>query len=617
MNQKADSDSTPCRGKAIGQPHWQITRIYSPDCLTLLLLVAFLLSACAAQDNQATPSPTFDIAPTAVTLVTATTTPSPTAHLQLTPTVSPTPTTIPKFTSAATRRPTSTPRPTLTPRPPDITSFPTVTWSNGVEIVQDVATNNIAWSPTANEFIFANCVDSDYNLIPDGGIIKMTASNFAPFNLTQPNRICSGYNTFSWSPNGQRIAFGSRMEDEEGEYYYDWAELWIMDRDGQNIHPVAPSEATAKWLNIPGWMDNQTVVYTGWSGGGYVYTDARNIFSGASVAWGSVSGQFFEPTADYIPAYDGMGYWSNVSAAVVSKEAIERDLGLEGGPFIRWLGWTFLENGMVERAFYSHFVDWLPATNEMLVLTWPPKASVNGMPFVENASAIQLELWNVDTDELTPLVLGGIHGHFAPDGRTLAFITAGPPTLDSEGRSVAPPQENLETFYINLLDMTTGQVILSFPAMTIADAYDLPNGYDTFSPDGRYFTFFTTGPIQPGADGRPVAVQPNPDPEGTAIWLNIVDVRTGQLLRSTIAHAMTPVGQALAPAWSPTNERLVYRDESGSFAILFLDGQPTFQLVYSGGPRLSQPQWSFDGQYLSVGYYNEGCGCRTAVIHLP
>lgn len=443
----------------------------------------------------------------------------------------------------------------------------------------------------------------------------MSAPNFAPFDLTRPNQICSGYNTLSWSPNGQRIAFGSRYQDDEEGLYFDISELWIMDRDGRNIHPI--DQDGAKFLGIPGWMDNQTVVYTGWSGGGHVYVGARNISSGESVTWGFIHGGFFEPTADYIPAYDGMDYWSAVSAAVVSKEAIERDRGIEGGPFMRWLGLTMPENGMWERPFNSHFVDWLPGTNRMLVLTWLRKASINGVDFSENGSAIQLALWNVDTDELVTLVPGGIHGHFAPDGRTLAFVTAGPPGLDSEGKPVSAPQEDRDRYYINLLDMTTGRVILSLPSMTLINAYNLPNGYDTFSPDGSYFTFFTTSPLQSGTDGRPTSVLPNPDSAGTAIWLNILDVGTGQLLQSVTAQAMTPIAQALLPVWSPTNDRLIYRDESGRFALLFLDSRPAFPLVESGGQRLSQPHWSFDGQYLSVGYYNEGCGCRTAVIRLP
>jgi Tol biopolymer transport system component len=608
MNQKVDSSSTH-KGKVIGQPRWCITRSYLPDCLTLFLLVAFFLCACTAQENEPAPSPTFDITPTAVTFATLTTTPSPTAHPQATPTLSPLPTTSSKPTSTA--GPTITSRPTRTPRPATATAtfVPTLVWAEGVEVVQDIDTQTIQWSPTTNEFVFDSCLDSDFNLNPEGALILMSAPNFAPLDLTMPNLICTVVTGASWLADGQRIAFTSRLQEEVAGSD-DVTELWLVDRDGRNIHPVDPGEANARWLQVIGWMDSHTVVYTGYAGGGHVHVNVLDIDSGEAIAWGLVHGLFYEPSPDYVPAYDGMDYWFGVSAAVVSTEATEHQLELEGGPFIRWLSWRVTEDGGMERPFNSHFVDWLPTTNQMLVLTWPSTADFTALPFAENASAFQLQLWQVDTNELTPLVPGGIHGYFAPDGRTLSFITAGPPILDSTGKPLAAPEVEQDTFYVNLLDRATGRVFLSLPSATDIDGYSTPHDFDTFSPDGAYFTFLTAGPLQTGTDGRPTVVLPNPDPAETTTWLNIVDVRTGQLLQSTVAQAMIPV-------WSPNNDRFLYRNENGNLVLLFLDGRPDFPLTQSGGQRLVQPRWSFDGQYLSVGYFTEGCGCRTAVMRAP
>ena len=162
------------------------------------------------------------------------------------------------------------------------------------------------------------------------------------------------------------------------------------------------------------------------------------------------------------------------------------------------------------------------------------------------------------------LIPGSYTGRITPDGQYLAALIP-----ESEF-----PQ-------LQLSNQFTGQVIFMRPA------YD---GKLSFSPNGRYFTFFT--------------------PETDLI---IYDLETGEMLPPLTAVPALPI-------WSPDSARFVYTDPTLGLSIYDTRNNTTFPLAESGGERLSNPQWSFDSAYLSVVTKIGELGeweWQTAVLALP
>jgi hypothetical protein len=71
------------------------------------------------------------------------------------------------------------------------------------------------------------------------------------------------------------------------------------------------------------------------------------------------------------------------------------------------------------------------------------------------------------------------------------------------------------------------------------------------------------------------------------------------------------------PLWSPDSTCSVYTDPAQGLSIYDTRSHTTYPLAESGGERLSDPQWSFDGAYLSVAYTTEDHEWETAVLSLP
>jgi Tol biopolymer transport system component len=162
---------------------------------------------------------------------------------------------------------------------------------------------------------------------------------------------------------------------------------------------------------------------------------------------------------------------------------------------------------------------------------------------------------------------------------------------------------------MNLLNMNNGQVILTVPTFVYATDYSITH-FDTFSPDSRYLAFLTHGLDSPSS---PTNEAP--------LYLNIFDIKNEELVLS-LPSTQPNIYQEDASAawWSPTSEEFVYRDEKNNFAVVDVSDGKITRLTNSGGVRLSQPQWSYDGRYLSVTIYvddNNWWSTKTAVILAP
>jgi WD40 repeat protein len=224
--------------------------------------------------------------------------------------------------------------------------------------------------------------------------------------------------------------------------------------------------------------------------------------------------------------------------------------------------------------FLSRYVDILPNTNQVLISTKNKGDSEEtGVANVETVNGLQL--WNLETDELTLLVPGGIHGRFSSNHHYFAYLI-----YDSNQYS------------LHLLDRVSGNIIFSelatSPDLEGESSYSLrESAFVSFSPDGRTLTYYS------------------PTPE-----LMLYDLETGEFLPPLTAVPFTPL-------WSPDSSRFVYQHPSDGLSIFDTRTNTSYPLASSGGERLSDPQWSYDGTYLSVTVEQKDGRRDTAVLQLP
>lgn len=120
--------------------------------------------------------------------------------------------------------------------------------------------------------------------------------------------------------------------------------------------------------------------------------------------------------------------------------------------------------------------------------------------------------------------------------------------------------------------------------------------FGRFSPDGRFLAYQTLLPIP---------------------RLHIMDFQTRQVIQ-TAPNAEPTLAPRVAASntpyfWSPDSSKLIFRDSQGHLSVLTLADGSITTLSVEGGERLQNPQWSYDGRYLSVSVQN-GTGGETAVL---
>jgi Tol biopolymer transport system component len=389
----------------------------------------------------------------------------------------------------------------------------------------------------------------------------------------------------TWTPDGQSVVFSGIPADDSGVFIY--SDVWLMDKNGLNPYPVNPGETASRDLEFVGWMDDQTLVYESYHGGGSRSVRVLDIYTGENLAEAGTNGYFHHPTANY---FVGTNSWSGGYTLVVSRWRQPTEHSVTFRPYVIY-GPPY-EFGVEYPA--SEFQDWLPGTNKMLLQMF--SYDIHGR---EYAPVSELLLWDLDAGTLSLLAPDGLNGRFSPDGRYLAYLTLGSPRLDAEGRPVSTrsePKDPLLPRHLQLLDMQSGQVVLSLSISDDERAYkDGPFVYRphiAFSPDSRYLAFVTPGQVRLDADGWPVGV--DSDVEGQA-YLNVLDLASGEV------NLLAP-GGATTPDWSPTSDKLVYSDPQGHLAFLNVEDGHSTPITQSGEERLLDLQWSFDGQYISLNF---------------
>lgn len=526
----------------------------------LLGAISLFSVACTAVPDP-TPTPIQPVSAVTVAVERPTAT--------FTPTPSPAPTTTPTATPTATVTETAVPSPTSTPSPTTTPVFEgTPIWSSELMMIQNLAGKYLVWSPTANTFVLTRCLsasDYDGDLDSTNGIFLATSPNFTLFDFT-PNSVFCEYDTLGkdaiWTPDGQHILFSGPIGEGTPEpSLEDWGQLWVADRNGYNIHPV--SNAQTIWPNYLGWLENNGLVYTGSASGGYYVVTIYDVASQEKKGGGTISGSIYRPGQNYV----GVTTSDTSSAGVVAQTVIDPSgEGWLDGPYVRYLSF---DRSTATVLFFSRFEDWLPGTDQMLVLT-SEDTPFGRLDLFHDKAVTQLQLWDVDTNELVLLVEGAVDGRFSPNGRYLAYLT---PSSDFPD--------------LHILDRETNQVVLSSPL------FNNDRGvYFSFSPDSHSIVYLTPNETIPNG-----------------ITLKTFDLATNTLFASISASPMMPI-------WSPDNGRFIYKNEYGGLAIYRLADGSTLPLTQTNDTRLSSPQWSFDGSYLSVTVLGEN-GAETAVLHIP
>jgi hypothetical protein len=468
-------------------------------------------------ESTAISTPTKTTIPTAIPRTitsTPTTTNPPTASAQLLPTITPTP--------QASSVPTSTPLPTLV-------------WADGVERIAHllgVDSGSIVWSPVTNEFIAHDCWFALYNELVQQSIFYAVAPDFSPVNITPTDFSCEPSQDMIWSSNADRILFAGQFPEDHplhpSNYGYDNSAIWTMDRTGSDSHPLNLDEAYGRWVEFIDWIDEQTLVYKAYAGGGSHYTAMLDVDTGVPISWAFVHiGGGYQPGLNFIGTNVGMNFNVNISAVAVSKTMVNRDTNFDGGPFLLCLS-QFCHGNPQEKPplldSNSRFEGWIPGTNKMLILTWGGSLTEFDedypLEYRLNRNIItQLQLWDVDAHEVSLLVPQGIYGRFSPDGQYLAFHTY-----------TAASTSNEYDTQLHVLRLSDEQIILSLPSTERIIDYENVPGF----------------------------------------------------------------------VWSPTSNRLVYQDKQDNWQIIQISEGYQVPITLNGGGRLSFPQWSYDGQYLSV-----------------
>jgi Tol biopolymer transport system component len=502
----------------------------------------------------------------------------------------------PTITPSPTMPPSPTVQPTLTPTP-----LPELVWADWVGMPVRVEDGIVIWSPTENIFLVNDCPPAR----GVGLLFLAEAPDFDLISITPDEFQCTlASRDVSWNPTGEFFVYTGVPETGfQGEH----TDMWIMNRDGSNPRRVYPEGKVGwhMWSDSP-WMDDQTFVDATYFGGGNIVVGIMNILTGEVISTAHLRGERFTPNADYLPMRL-VGDFDYQILAVLSKKTHQITLpdwlitSSQDRPFPIY-SWT------LEDLVSSIFEDWLSGTNQMLVFWQRVKNQVEEPP--------QLALWNVDTDEVTTLAPNGLSGRFSPDGSILAYITLSLPKLDTTARPILneqwPPTE--PQTYLQLIDMESQQVFLSFPTYqridewAFAATHYLPKF--AFSPDSRYLTFQTFGTLQFDAAGWPVGV--NSD---DTLYLHILDLTTWQVIFSS--EITTEVSQD--PSWSPTSDKLIYCDPQQNLQMFLIEERRLLPIIEDGGELLNQPEWSYDGEYISLCVKGgEPLGCAyTAILHLP
>jgi hypothetical protein len=481
---------------------------------------------------------------------------------------------------------------------PTNTPIPHLVWGNEVEPLKVFDLLAGKWSPVDNKLILHSCFRGQDNK----RIVRIDAPEFTEIKMSSDNFNCYGYFDMAWTPDGQQIIYtGPPPEDYPDPARFETMDVWLMGHNGEGAHLINPGKIMgglySSSFGLIGWADNHTVIYKDHSGT-FEIAAMLDITTGEYYSWLETTGGALGPSHPKYLSANALGgefTWvmKRLENSVTSQSLREMTINDLGGIFLK----------ATNKLTYTQVLDWRPGTEQSLIFENNP----------DNLET-RLSLWDVNQNILTILAPHGVDGHFSPNGHFLVYITRDPIQLKEKNKSAISPQQTDFVHQLHLFDMA--KELLTFSTLvTVANEshqpkYPLYNSLTTFSPDSRYLTFFTSNELM--FDGQDSALAK--DITDDNFYLHIFDTTNGEMVSSTPSRLEAPI-------WSPNSDRFIFRDQFDNLTI-FSVMNSKIPLTQSGGIRMENPQWSFDGSYLSVRFYAKGNmpwerEFQTAIFQVP
>jgi len=452
------------------------------------------------------------------------------------------------------------------------------------------------WSPVDNKLILHSCFRGQDNK----RIVRIDAPEFTEIKMSSDDFNCYDYFDMAWTPDGQQIIYtGPPPKDYPDPDRFETMDVWLMGRNGEDAHPIKPGKIMAglysSSFELTDWADNHTVIYKDHSGT-FEIAAILDITTGEYYSWLATTGGSVGPSHPKYLTASGLGGFTWVmkrSETPVTTKSLEK-MSKEA---------IFLK--ATNKLTFTWVLDWLPGTEQALIFENNP----------DNLET-RLSLWNVNQNILSILAPHGVDGQFSPNGHFLVYITRDPIQLEEKDKPAISPQQTDFVHQLHLFDMAKQQLTFS-TLVTVANEshqpkYPFYHSLTTFSPDSRYLTFFTSNELT--FDGQDVALAK--DITDDNFYLHIFDTTNGEIVSSTPSRLEVPI-------WSPNSYRFIFRDQLDSLTIFsVMNGDSKIPLTQSGGIRVENPQWSFDGSYLSVRFYAKGNvpwerEFQTAIFQVP
>jgi hypothetical protein len=192
-------------------------------------------ASCSPQITKIVPEHTRKLFPTITSSVTSTTNPT------------------------KTPIPTKTLYPTLKPNP-----IPVTIWAT--DLPQPIQLQDFlgTWSPVSNSLTGVLRHDN----LTTGSLVLLEAPTFSISKL-DPQHTDKVLPEITISPDGSQILYGVALEPEQVDLLFDISGVMLR-LDKRTGKTIPTNYSFLRGLSFWGWMDDQTVIITSYSGGGHV-----------------------------------------------------------------------------------------------------------------------------------------------------------------------------------------------------------------------------------------------------------------------------------------------------------------------------------------------------------
>jgi hypothetical protein len=481
-------------------------------------------------------------------------------------------------TMVVTRQPTWTPHPskepTPTSEPTPSPTLPSVVWADILAPPVVIENFHGSWSPVRNEI--AGIISE--NFLSAGTLTIARSPAYAPVTL-DPMHSDKIWRNLTWTPDGIHVLY--MVEQDPSHEGWGSNDLWIINTETGEA--LDTDKTLSRIPNFKGWMDDEVVVYSEYAGGGALRLTQWNYQTGEILSSEVLSGYTVPLTIKYVPVMDCV---LGCTPFVILRDPNKNEDCFYGCNVAAFPKQKIPLNQWIE----AFFQDWY-GEERMLV-------SVMG---VENKiEHARLFLWNIWSDQLTPVANGGVFGSFSPDDKYLAWITHGP--LVSE--IVEPlssfnldPFDGTEQAYLHWRDIASNQTIASVPVSSLTPHDAEVDGtlfpFFTFSPDSRWITIVSPGRFR--SSNQNVTIN---DKEDDGLSFNIFELDTGQLLHSMDYQGSEYLDRFRMVTWSPKSDRFVFLDADGNWMLYLVHSRTIIPITAEYVEKIESVTWSSDGRYL-------------------